>query len=90
MIKIDETTKHKIIAGFRTKKLPLFSKIMGVSMFGESVSGLLNLVNQVIYYNKTGNYKNQPNHYYNSSARFYYKIAPYPSGSSMNMGPGWI
>lgn len=85
MKKIPKCQKDKLVAGAKTKNLPLFGKIMAISMLGESINGIMNLINQGIYYNKTGNYKNQPNHYFNSAPRFYYKLAPYASGSSLNL-----
>lgn len=85
MKKILESKKQKIVAGYRTKRLSLFNKVMITSMLTESINGVLNLINQGIYYSKSGNYKNQPNHYYSSSPRFFYKLGAYPSTSTLNI-----
>lgn len=90
MNKLDNHIKLKIVAGYRTNKLSLFNKVLATSMFGESINGVMNLINQIVYYNRSGNYSNQPNHYRNSAPRYLYKIAPYPSGSSMNMSAPWF
>ncbi len=74
------------ITGGAMKSNFFWNKAAGLSMISGSMIGVLNLVNQNIYYNNPNPAFSSPNMYRNTSPKTYIRAAPNGYNTKINFG----
>ncbi len=85
MQKLQNKEKENICGGAMKSNF-FWNKAAGLSMISGSVVGVLNLVNQNIYYNNPNPAFSSPSMYHNTSPRTYVRASPNGYNSKINFG----
>lgn len=91
MIKLVREQKQKLCAGFAaTPKLYPWNTALYLGFLGQSLNGVLGLINQLVYhFNPNPKYRT-PNVFNDSSSKIYIRAAKNALGSTISFGSPFI